>query len=60
MIAASTAAALHVRLCDVAVASRARVRDAIVDIKSQIFDGETMLAQTVATTTRKQWSAKKV
>jgi hypothetical protein len=37
---------------DVAIASRARARDAIVDIKSQIFDGETMLAQTVATAAR--------
>ena len=43
-------------VCDVAVTSRARVRDAIVDVRSQMFDGETMLAQTVATTTRKQWS----
>ena len=40
---------------DVAIASRARARDAIVDIKSQIFDGETMLAQTVATAASKQW-----
>ena len=37
------------------VASRARVRDAIVDIQPQMLDGETMLAQTVATATRKQW-----
>ena len=40
---------------DVAIASRARALDAIVDIKSQIFDGETMLAQTVATAASKQW-----
>ena len=45
-------------MCDVAVTSRARVRDAIVDVRSQMFDGETMLAQTAATTTRKQWSSK--
>ena len=45
-------------VCDVAVTSWARVRDAIVDVRSQMFDG-TILAQTVATTTRKQWSSKK-
>ena len=32
------------------------VRDAIADVRSQMLDGETMLAQIVATTTRKQWS----
>ena len=44
---------------DVAVASRARVRDAIVDVRSQMPGGATMLAQTVATTTRKKWFFKK-
>ena len=38
-----------------AVASRARVRDAIVGIQPQMLDGETILAQTVATAARKQW-----